>query len=46
MLDVSHFLESHPLTPTIDDIRAALDIETSDHIYNPDQHIAPQAYRH
>ncbi|MBJ7550642.1 NUDIX hydrolase [Marinomonas ostreistagni] len=46
MLDVSHFLESPPLTPSIDEIRAALDIEASNSIYNPDQHIAPQAYCH
>ncbi|SBS26445.1 putative Nudix hydrolase NudL [Marinomonas aquimarina] len=46
MVDVSTFLESPPITPTIDEIRAALDNETSAQIFNPDQHIAPHAYRH
>lgn len=46
MNDVARFLESSPIRPTIDEIRAALDSETSHQIYNPDQHIAPHAYRH
>ncbi|MFD1384765.1 CoA pyrophosphatase [Rhodanobacter aciditrophus] len=46
MIDVAHFLESSPITPTIDEIRAALDAQAPQQIYNPDQFIAPEAYIH
>ncbi|WP_067214724.1 NUDIX hydrolase [Marinomonas gallaica] len=46
MVDVSRFLNSPAITPTIDEIRAALNGEAPTKIYNPDQKIAPHAYRH
>lgn len=45
MVDVTRFLASPAMTPTIDDIRAALVHETSDQIYNPDRHISPSVNR-
>lgn len=45
MIHVSCFLESRPIDPSIDEIRAALNLDQPAKIYNPDQHIAPQAYR-
>ncbi|RDL43930.1 CoA pyrophosphatase [Marinomonas piezotolerans] len=46
MIDIARFLESPALSPTIEQIRAALDALNTQHIYNPDQHIAPEAYQH
>ncbi|MBM6549668.1 NUDIX hydrolase [Marinomonas ostreistagni] len=46
MKHVTRFLESRPLDPTIDEIRTALNHYQETQIYNPDQHIAPQAYHH
>jgi 8-oxo-dGTP pyrophosphatase MutT (NUDIX family) len=45
MVDVAHFLSSPPLSPSIEEIRRALDqkhVHTS--IHNPDQLLSPDAY--
>lgn len=46
MTNVAHFLASPPISPTIDEIRRALEQSTIlDVIRNPDQKLAPAAYQ-